>query len=136
VDVDTAIREPFPEFLRLGKEVVLDQLAVEPGKGREVALAVAEVERHPGLCVLPKPRASPVTVRAGGAKRRAIELRQFRAMRQRPVCERIRVHILTAEDAALALDLITGQYDALIGVRVVAGSGVLMLCSLSYMRSG
>jgi hypothetical protein len=60
--------------------VVLDERSFEPGKGREVAMAVAEVEGHPGLCVHSKPHASPVALGARAAQGRAVA-RQFRTMR-------------------------------------------------------
>lgn len=43
VDVDATAGEPFPELLRLGKEVVLDQRAFEPWKGREEALTESDI---------------------------------------------------------------------------------------------
>ena len=47
VDVDAIALEPLPELLCLREQVVLDQLAFEPGKGGEVTVTVAEVERQP-----------------------------------------------------------------------------------------
>ncbi|AKI99005.1 Hypothetical protein AA314_00632 [Archangium gephyra] len=134
VDVDTAVLEPCPELLRLGKKVVFDQRAFEPRKGGKEALAVAEVEGHPGPGVLPKPRAPPVALGTRGTKRRARESRQLRTMRQGSLRERLRVHVRAVEEGALAL--VAGEHDALVGICVVAGGGLVSPGAFPGPQSG
>jgi hypothetical protein len=49
VEVHVRLHEPPSELLGLGEQVVLDDIARVPGKCRQEALAVLEVERRPGL---------------------------------------------------------------------------------------
>jgi hypothetical protein len=138
VDINVAGPEPLPELLRLGKEVVSDQLAFEQGKGRDEAVAIAKVERHSGACVVPEACASPTAMRARSTEGRAVTSYQFHAVLRMGARQCFWVHVLATEDAALTF--VTGEHDALVSVWSLTGTGIRVLgvlpCAQGRYRSG